>query len=561
MERNELIARYHYWLANAEGEVKAELEAIAEDDKAIEDRFYCDLSFGTAGMRGVMGAGTNRMNLYTVRRATRGLAVYVENHGGKDDGVAIAYDTRHHSPEFALEAARTLADCGVKAYLFRIPSPTPLLSYTVRRLGCSAGIVVSASHNPKEDNGYKVYDHTGCQMTPAAANEVAALVWASSPFGDIIGEEEAKAEGLLADLGEAMLKEFCYETMRQSHPLSREAVAALSVVYTPLHGTGYVPVCFTLREKGYRVDVVPEQAKPDGAFPTVKKPNPEERDALMLGIRQADQSGADLVLGTDPDCDRVGVAVRTGDGYRLLNGNQIGALLIDYVLTRRKDKLKKNAVILKSVVTNDLGAVVAKSYGVDTVETLTGFKYIGEAITAYEQSGERDFILGYEESYGFLVGKHVRDKDAVVSSLLICEMAAYYKEKGLTLFDLLRSLHHRFGFYLDSVDSVSFTGSAGMARMKEIMVALRDNQTLFGDEPVRVDDYRDGFNGLPPADMLKYVFDDDSWVAVRPSGTEPKLKIYYCVHAKNESKASARTMALSDLILDAVKPKDQDERM
>lgn len=552
MEYNELIARYLYWQGNAEGTVREELEAIAADDKEIEDRFYCDLSFGTAGMRGRMGAGTNRMNHYMVRRATRGLATYIDKHDGKTAGAAIAYDTRHHSAEYALEAARTLCDCGIKTYLFRIPSATPLLSYALRRLGCAAGIVISASHNPKEDNGYKVYDQYGCQMIPEAANEVAAYVWESSPFGEIISEEAAKEQGLLIDLGEEMQKEFCYETMKQSHPVAKEAVAALKTVYTPLHGTGYAPISFVLKAKGYPVSVVPEQAAPDGDFPTVKKPNPEEHDALAMGIAQAEREDADLVLGTDPDCDRVGVAVKTGEGYRLLNGNQIGALLIHYVLTRRKEKLKKNAVILKSIVTNDFGAAVAKKYGVETVETLTGFKYIGEAMTAYEKSGEKDFILGYEESYGFLIGKHVRDKDAVVSSLLICEMAAYYKEKGFGLYDILESLHHRFGFYLDSMDSVTFPGSAGMARMKEIMASLRGNETLFGAEQVRIDDYIDGLYGLPGADVLKYVFADGSWVAVRPSGTEPKLKIYYSVRAKNEREAAARTMFLSDIMLEAV---------
>lgn len=552
MEYNELIARYLYWQGNAEGTVREELEAIAADDKEIEDRFYCDLSFGTAGMRGKMGAGTNRMNHYMVRRATRGLATYINKHDGKAAGAAIAYDTRHHSPEYALEAARTLCDCGIKTYLFRIPSATPLLSYALRRLGCAAGIVISASHNPKEDNGYKVYDRYGCQMIPEAANEVAAYVWESSPFGEIISEEAAKEQGLLIDLGEEMQKEFCYETMKQSHPMAKEAVAALKTVYTPLHGTGYAPIAFVLEAKGYPVSVVAEQAAPDGDFPTVKKPNPEEHDALAMGIAQAEQEDADLVLGTDPDCDRVGVAVKTKKGYRLLNGNEIGALLIHYVLTRRKDKLKKNAVILKSIVTNDFGAAVAKTFGVETVETLTGFKYIGEAMTAYEKSGEKDFIMGYEESYGFLIGKHVRDKDAVVSSLLICEMAAYYKEKGFGLYDILASLHHRFGFYLDAMDAVTFPGSAGMARMKEIMASLRGNATLFAPEQVRIDDYIDGLYGLPGADVLKYVFADGSWVAVRPSGTEPKLKIYYSVRAKNEREAAAKTASLSDIILEAV---------
>lgn len=551
MERNQILARYQYWLSNAEGEMKAELEAIGDDDAELEDRFYCDLSFGTAGMRGVMGAGTNRMNHYTVRKATRGLAAWLKKEGLENGGIAVAYDTRNRSADFALEAAQTMAACGIKTYLFDMPSATPLLSYTVRKLGCSAGIVITASHNTKEYNGYKVYDRFGCQMVSAAASEVASFVWEASPFEANPPEEELRSAGLLENVGEEMMKSFCYETMKQSHTLSKEAVSALKVVYTPIHGSGLMPVMFTLKEKGYTVRIVPEQEAPDGNFPTVKKPNPEERDALVMGIRQAKETGADLVLGTDPDCDRVGIAVRNDGGYQLLNGNQIGALLVNYLLTRRKDRLKKNSVILKSIVTNDFGAAVAKSYGVETVETLTGFKYIGEAITAYEETGEHDFMMGYEESYGFLIGRHVRDKDAVVTSLLICEMAAYYKEQGYSLYDILKSLHHRFGYYLDAVDSVTYAGSAGKARMKEIMASLREKEHLFGDTPVMVLDYLDGCNGLPPADVLKYVFEDGSWAAVRPSGTEPKLKIYYSVKGKNERAASARLMAFSDILLEA----------
>lgn len=551
MEQNQLYARYQYWLANVDGKMKAELEAIGNDDAELEDRFYCDLSFGTAGMRGVMGAGTNRMNLYMVRKATRGLAAWLKKEQMGDGGIAVAYDTRNHSAEFALEAALTMAGCGMKAYLFNIPSATPLLSYAVRKLGCSAGIVITASHNTKEYNGYKVYDRFGCQMVSAAAAEVATLVWEASPFDPNPAETEMRDAGLLVDIGEEMMKEFCYETMKQSHPLAKEAISALKVVYTPLHGSGLEPVSFALREKGYRVQLVPEQAAADGNFPTVKKPNPEERDALVMGIYQARECGADLVLGTDPDCDRVGIAVGNDGGYQLLNGNQIGALLVNYVLLRRKERLKKNSVILKSIVTNDFGAAVAKSYGVDTVETLTGFKYIGEAMTAYEETGACDFIMGYEESYGFLVGKHARDKDAVVASLLICEMAAYYKEQGYSLYDILKSLHHRFGYYLDAVDSVTYSGSAGKTRMKEIMTELREKQGLFGDEVVTVYDYRDGIQGLPPADVLKYVFEDGSWAAVRPSGTEPKLKIYYSIKAKNERAAAARLAVYSDILLEA----------
>ena len=551
LERNQLLARYQYWLSNTEGEIKAELEAIEDDEKELEDRFYCDLSFGTAGMRGLMGAGTNRMNHYTVRKATRGLAARLKNEGAEEGGVAVAYDTRNRSADFAREAALTMAACGIKAYLFRMPSATPLLSYAVRKLGCSAGIVITASHNGKEYNGYKVYDRFGCQPVSSVAAEIASFIWEASPFEPNPPEAELRRCGLLEDLGEEMMKSFCYETMKQSHSLSKEAVSALKVVYTPLHGAGLMPVTFTLGEKGYDVRVVEEQAAADGNFPTVKKPNPEERDALSMGIRQAKECGADLVLGTDPDCDRVGIAVLDDGGYRLFNGNQLGALLVNYILTRRKERLKKNSVIMKSIVTNDFGAAVAKSCGVETVETLTGFKYIGEAMTAYEETGEHDFLMGYEESGGFLIGKHVRDKDAVVTSLLICEMAAYYKQQGYNLCDILRSLHHRFGYYLDAVDSVTYAGSSGKARMKEIMNALRQKTDLFGDEAVTVCDYAEGLGGLPPTDALKYIFEDGSWAAIRPSGTEPKLKIYYSVKAKNERAASARLMRYSDILLEA----------
>lgn len=551
LEKNELFARYQYWLSNVNDAMKAELEAIAENETEIEDRFYCDLSFGTAGMRGIMGCGTNRMNIYTVRKATRGLAAWLKKEAIDENGVAIAMDTRNRSAEFALEAALTLADEGIKVYLYTIPSATPLLSYTVRKLGCAAGIVITASHNTKEYNGYKVYDSTGCQMVSSAAAEVASLVWEAYPFDDRISEEEARNRGLLTELGEEMLKDFCYKTMRQSHALSKEAIEGLNVVYTPLHGAGLVPVTFVLKTKGYAVDVVAEQADPDGDFPTVKKPNPEERDALVPAIRRAGEIGADLVLGTDPDSDRVGIAVSDEGGYKLLNGNQIGALLVNYLLIRRKERLKKNSVILKSIVTNDFGAEIARRNGVNVVETLTGFKYIGEAITAYEESDEYDFLMGYEESYGFLIGKHARDKDAVVTSMLICEMAAYYKEQGYSLYDILKSLHHRYGYYLDAVDSVTYPGSAGKERMKEIMGSLRKATDLFGEEDVTVLDFQNGIDGLPPADVLKYVFSDGSWAAVRPSGTEPKLKIYYSVKGKNERAATARLMQYSDILLSA----------
>lgn len=548
MDSSQLNEKYQFWLNHVDEADKAELQKIENSETEIEDRFYCDLSFGTAGMRGVMGLGTNRMNVYTVRKATFGLAAWLKQKGLAERGIAIAWDTRNQSATFAEEAALTMAACGIKSYLFTIPSATPLLSFAVRDLQCGAGIVITASHNTKEYNGYKVYDQTGCQMVSEAANEVAALVAEASPFQNIAKKEQALAEGLLLPLGKEMLERFCAAASVQAHGLSAVAKAALKVVYTPIHGTGTVPVTETLKQQGYRVDIVKEQATADGNFPTVKKPNPEEREALTLAINRGLATDADLVLGTDPDCDRVGIAVRDNDGFNVLSGNQIGALLVNYLILRRKEGLKDNAVVLKSIVTNDFGAAIARKNGVKTVETLTGFKYIGEAITAYQDTGEYDFLMGYEESYGFLVGTHVRDKDAVVASLLICEMAAYFKEQGYSLSAILKSLHHRFGYYLDAVDSYAYEGSAGKAKIESIMATLRGNTDVFPGETVTVNDYACGINGLPAANVLKYCFDDGSWVAVRPSGTEPKLKIYYSIKGKDRREASSRLVAYSDIL-------------
>ena len=538
---------YKDWLSWADDETKKELSAL-HDEKEIEDRFYRYLEFGTAGLRGIMGAGTNRMNRYTVARATKGLSEYLKAlyPGELSRGLVIAYDSRNHSREFAVEAAAVLTASGIPVKIFKELEPIPVLSFSVLHFHALGGIVITASHNPPEYNGYKVYGEDGGQLVPKKADVLTEYV---EKVKDLSAIDHRTREDLITWLGEDVVDLFIDTIVKESRYHGNPP--PLKVVYTPIHGSGLMPVMFTLKEKGYTVRIVAEQEAPDGNFPTVKKPNPEERDALVMGIRQAKETGADLVLGTDPDCDRVGIAVRNDGGYQLLNGNQIGALLVNYLLTRRKDRLKKNSVILKSIVTNDFGAAVAKSYGVETVETLTGFKYIGEAITAYEETGEHDFMMGYEESYGFLIGRHVRDKDAVVTSLLICEMAAYYKEKGYSLYDILKSLHHRFGYYLDAVDSVTYAGSAGKARMKEIMASLREKEHLFGDTPVMVLDYLDGCNGLPPADVLKYVFEDGSWAAVRPSGTEPKLKIYYSVKGKNERAASARLMAFSDILLEA----------
>lgn len=525
------------WLTFDE-DTKSELLAII-DEKELEDRFYKNVSFGTGGLRGLMGAGTNRMNSYTVKKASMGLAKYVLAQSDEQPSVAIAYDTRNHSQQFAEDAAAVFSSIGIKAYLFDVAMPTPVLSFTVRHLGCDAGIVVTASHNPKEYNGYKVYDKQGGQLTPDAAREVTRFIDQIEDFNSV--KELTGNPKLIEMIGEDVLATFISEIKKQSIHQSD-----LQVVYTPLHGAGNIPVRRAL--EGFEVSVVEEQELPDGNFSTVRSPNPEDRKALELAIEQAQQEDADIVIGTDPDCDRIGVAVKHEGAFKLLTGNQIGALLAEFVIAHTE--VTENSTLIKTIVTNDFGAKIASGKGLQIIETLTGFKYIGEKINEFEASNDltNEFVLGYEESYGYLVGTHSRDKDAVVSALLICEMAAYYKAKGLTLFDKLEQLYGEHGYYLDALDSVTLTGVAGAARIKEMMEEVRESDAQFFENVDEVRDYATGIADLPKENVIKFMLKDESWVAIRPSGTEPKIKFYYSVRADDEQLAQEKLAVIKTQI-------------
>lgn len=529
--------RYAEWLTFDE-ETKSELLSIV-DEKELEDRFYKNVSFGTGGLRGLMGAGTNRMNSYTVKKASMGLAKYVIAQGNEQPSIAIAYDTRNYSQQFAEDATAVFSSMGIKAYLFDVAMPTPVLSFTVRHLGCDAGIVVTASHNPKEYNGYKVYDNQGGQLTPDAAREVTRFIEQIEDFNSV--KELTGNPELIEMIGEDVLSAFISEIKKQSIHQSE-----LQVVYTPLHGAGNIPVRRAL--EGFEVSVVKEQELPDGNFSTVRSPNPEDRKALELAIAQAQQEDADIVIGTDPDCDRIGVAVKHEGAYKLLTGNQIGALLAEFVIAHTE--VTEASTLIKTIVTNDFGAKIASGKGLQIVETLTGFKYIGEKINEFEASDDltNEFVLGYEESYGYLVGTHARDKDAVVSALLICEMAAYYKAKGLTLFDKLEQLYGEHGYYLDALDSVTLTGVAGAARIKEMMEEVRESDAQFFANVDEVRDYATGIADLPKENVIKFMLKDESWVAIRPSGTEPKIKFYYSVRADDEQLAQEKLAVIKTQI-------------
>ena len=538
---------YEKWLS-FDVETRAELEKIT-DEKELEDRFYKSLEFGTGGLRGIMGAGANRMNKYTVSKATKGLADYLNNEFQGDKSVVIAYDSRNNSKQFSLYAAEVLTYNKIKVYLFDTLMPTPVLSFAVKYLKCTAGIVITASHNPKEYNGYKIYDENGCQLVPQFANKVISYVNAVSDIKNVEHAELSKAEsdGLFEYVGKDVLDAFISAVETQS--LYREK-SSLKIIYTPLHGTGNIPVRTVLRD--FNVSVVKEQELPDGNFSTVRSPNPEEKDALTLGIEQAKRENADIVLGTDPDCDRVGTAVLHNGEYRLISGNQMGALLVDFVLSHKKDSLNNKSTLVKTIVTNDLGANIARSYGLNIVETLTGFKYIGDRINAYEKSKENEFVIGYEESYGYLVGTHARDKDAVVASMLICEMAAYHKNNGRTLVDALESLYAKYGYFIDSLDSFVLKGIDGTKRIKEIMDTFRADGKAMFDGISEVIDYSKGVGALPKENVLKFVFDGGTWFAIRPSGTEPKLKRYYSVCESDRNEAENTLKALRDKLTSVV---------
>ncbi len=524
--------KYEYWLT-FDDNTKNELESIT-DKKEIEDRFYKDLEFGTGGLRGIMGAGANRMNKYTVGKATKGLCEYLKNEFAGEKSVVIAYDSRNNSKAFAECAAEVLCYNGIKTFLFEEIMPTPVLSFSVRYLNCNAGIVITASHNPKEYNGYKVYDKYGCQLVPQYADKVISYINNVKDIKSVkhMNLNMALSNGYLTYIGDEVLNSYISEVEKMA--VYKEA-SDLKIVYTPLHGTGNIPVRKVLSDMSFDVSVVNEQAVADGNFTTVRSPNPEEKDALNMALEQAKRAIADLVIGTDPDCDRVGVGVLHNGEYTLLTGNQTGALLVDFYLKFKKQSLNPKSTLVKTIVTNDLGAEIARKNGLNVVETLTGFKYIGDQITKYEKTGENEFLIGYEESYGYLVGTYARDKDAVVASMLICEMAAYYKKNKMTLVDALNVLYSEYGFYLDALDSFVLNGKDGASRIKNIMSYFRANKATVFPNITDVKDYSTGIGDLPKSNVLKFFLKGGSWIAVRPSGTEPKLKMYYSVRGIDSS--------------------------
>lgn len=523
--------KYNEWLAFADENTKAELESIT-DEKEIEDRFYKDLAFGTGGLRGIMGAGSNRLNRYTVGKATLGLARYLKSKNDGEISVAIAYDTRNNSQYFAKVAAGIFASQNIKVNIYKMVVPVPVLSFTTHYLNCTAGVMITASHNPKEYNGYKVYDSKGCQFCTEDAKNAIGFINDITDYSSIPFLEESE---LINYIGENELNAFLAEVKKQS---LYEEKSNLKIVYTPLHGTGNIPVRKML--EGMDVTVVKEQELPDGNFSTVRSPNPEEKDALTIAIEKAKEIGADLVLGTDPDCDRVGIAVKDGDDYKLFTGNQTGALLVKFVLTMKKDTLNKKSTLVKTIVTSELGANIGRKFGLQIEETLTGFKYIGDKINKYEQTGEQEFVIGYEESYGYLVGTHARDKDAVVSSMLICQMASWYKNQGKTLVDGLNEIYDEYGYFLDYLDSFVLKGKDGAEKIQNLMTSFRNKGTSLFDGIEEVIDFSTGIRDLPKENVLKYIWKDGSWMAVRPSGTEPKIKVYYSIVDASKENAGKR---------------------
>ena len=552
--KEELQKKFETWLekAVADPDLLPELKAMAGDDAKIEDAFYKDLEFGTAGLRGVIGAGTNRMNVYIVARASQGLSNYVINHFAPEERrIAISYDSRIKSDVFAKIAAEVFAANGIKAYIYPELMPVPCVSYATRYLKCAAGIMVTASHNPSKYNGYKVYGADGCQMTTAAANEVLGEIEKLDLFADSkrIAFEEGLKDGPISYIPEEVYTAFVEEVKKQSVVGDAPIDKNVAIVYTPLNGAGLKPVLRTLKETGYtNITVVKEQEQPDGNFPTCPYPNPEIHEAMALGMEYAAKYNADLLLATDPDSDRVGIAVKDKDGkYQLLTGNQTGMLLTDYICARRTENgtMPKDPMVVKTIVTTDMVEQIAAHYGVRTVNVLTGFKYIGEQIGLLEKQGKEDnYIFGFEESYGYLSGSYVRDKDAVDAAFLICEMFAWYKARGIGLKQRLEQLYAEYGYCLNTLHSFEFEGSAGFERMQAIMRAFRGPiESLGGARVERLLDYAPGLNGLPKSDVLKFIMPDAS-VVVRPSGTEPKLKVYASIVAPDRESAAGREAAL-----------------
>lgn len=543
------LSIYEEWCkkATADADVAFELKAMEGDDEKIEDAFYRNLAFGTGGLRGVIGAGTNRMNIYTVAKASQGLANYVcANFAPEARRIAVSFDSRIKADLFAKTAASVFAANGIKVFIYSELMPTPCLSYAVRALDCAAGIMVTASHNPAKYNGYKVYGADGCQITTEAAAEILKEIEKVDAFEDVrkIDFETALQNGDVAYILDNVYTDFINEVLGQSLIGEEEIDKNVAIVYSPLNGTGLKPVTRALKEAGYtNITLVEEQKKPDGNFPTCPYPNPEIKEAMSLGMEYAKKNNADLLLATDPDCDRVGIAVKNKDGdYVLLSGNQTGCLLLDYVCSMRvkNGTMPAEAEVVKTIVTTDLGEQIAKNYGVKTVNVLTGFKFIGEEIGRLEKQGkEASYIFGFEESYGYLSGSYVRDKDAVDGAFLICEMFAYYKTRGISLLDKLEELYEKYGFCLNTLHSYEFEGSAGLEKMQGIMAAMRkDMPEIGGIKVVQVNDYLKGIDGLPKSDVIKFYLEGNGSVVVRPSGTEPKMKVYVSISAENEAVAN-----------------------
>ncbi|MBR0463537.1 MAG: phospho-sugar mutase [Clostridia bacterium] len=539
---------YETWVKNAvfDEDVARELADMSGDEARIEDAFYRDLAFGTGGLRGVIGAGTNRMNVYTVAKASRGLGEYVLRHAAKTPSIAVSYDSRIKSDLFSRVASAVFASMGIHVHLYPRLMPTPCLSYAVRALGCDAGVMVTASHNPSRYNGYKVYGPDGCQITIEAADEILNEIESVDPFGAPIPDfDEYIRRGDVEYIPQSVYDAFREEVRGQSVLFGDEVDRDVAIVYSPLNGTGLIPVTDTLREAGFgSITVVKEQEQPDGNFPTCPYPNPEIREAMQKGIETCQRVGADLLLATDPDCDRCGIAVRNDEGdYTLLTGNETGLLMLDYICSQRTKhhKMPVDPVFVKTIVTMDLAERIADSYGVRTVNVLTGFKFIGEQIALLEKAGHPEsYICGFEESYGYLTGSYVRDKDAVDAALMICEMFAYYKSRGVSLLEKLAEIYRDYGYCLNTLHSYEFSGSAGMARMGEIMDGLRAGfDEIGGLKVTAVSDFSEGIDGLPKSDVLKYRLEGGSSVVVRPSGTEPKLKLYLSVSAKDRGAAEA----------------------
>ena len=561
---------YQSWINSSyfNDETKEELLKIKDDEKEIQERFYKDLEFGTGGLRGIIGAGTNRINIYTVRKVTCGMANYlIKNKGekGKKQGVVIAYDSRFKSREFCLEAAKTLAAYDIKSYIFNELKSTPELSFAVRELGCAMGIVITASHNPKDYNGYKVYGEDGGQVCLDEANAIINEVKSITDFSTmkIMDEKEAIDKKLINVLDISFDQKFIDNVKKQ---IIRQDIITnygknLSIIFTPLHGTGNKPVREVLKQVGFEnVKVVEQQELPDSSFSTVKYPNPEEREAFDLAVEKAQRENSDLIIGTDPDCDRVGIVVKNQDEeYVALNGNQVGALLVRYIIEglKEKNKLPKNSITIKTIVTSELGKDIANHYGVDCIDTLTGFKFIGEKITEFEEDkteGKNNFLMGYEESYGYLVGRHVRDKDAVVATLLIAEMAAYYASKNMTIYDALLDMYEKFGYYQEGLKSITLQGIEGVNKIKEIMNYFKTStiENIANTKVEELLDYSKGIDNLPKADVFKFILEDGSWIAVRPSGTEPKIKFYFGVKSTSQEKAQKKLELLKESILHIV---------